>query len=149
MSNNMDHIIIDTGSNGCMPINMPAGTTALMSTAKAKWSQRTEPPTNVGGRSVEWAGGRMLDENLPSLLTDNDKGLCQYVLPNGSSANHPTSTYAMGDDPHFVTNTNSRVHGRQELRVAEASVMPNIVSVNTNAAIIMIAKKTTKLISKD
>jgi choline dehydrogenase-like flavoprotein len=58
---------------------------------------------------------------------------------------HPTSTCRMGD----VVDERLRVHGVSNLRIADASVMPNVVSGNTNAACIMIGEKAAELIAAD
>jgi choline dehydrogenase len=47
----------------------------------------------------------------------------------------------MGNDPQAVVNQELKVHGIPNLRVIDASIMPTIVSGNTNAATIMIAQK--------
>jgi choline dehydrogenase len=58
---------------------------------------------------------------------------------------HPTTTCRMGD----VVDARLRVQGVHQLRVADASIMPNVVSGNTNAACIMIGEKAAELIAKD
>lgn len=58
---------------------------------------------------------------------------------------HETSTCRMGE----VVDPQLRVRGVSGLRVADASVMPNIVSGNTNASAIMIGEKAAELIAKD
>ncbi|WCO67044.1 GMC family oxidoreductase N-terminal domain-containing protein [Iamia majanohamensis] len=58
---------------------------------------------------------------------------------------HPTSTCRMGD----VVDARLRVHGVAHLRVADASVMPNVVSGNTNAACIMIGEKAAEMVAAD
>jgi choline dehydrogenase len=58
---------------------------------------------------------------------------------------HPTSTCRIGE----VVDAKLRVHGVQNLRVADASVMPNVISGNTNAACIMIGEKCAELIARD
>jgi choline dehydrogenase-like flavoprotein len=58
---------------------------------------------------------------------------------------HPTSTCRMGS----VVDTRLRVNGVANLRVADASVMPNVVSGNTNAASIMIGEKAAEMIAAD
>ena len=59
---------------------------------------------------------------------------------------HSACTCKMGNDNLSVVDDNLRVHGIQHLRVVDASVMPAVVSANTNAATIMIAEKAADLI---
>ncbi len=55
----------------------------------------------------------------------------------------------MGQDPLAVVDARLRVHGLRGLRIADGSVMPTLVSGNTNAAIIMIAEKASDLVLED
>ena len=72
-----------------------------------------------------------------------------YVRDTGSTIFHPTSTCRMGPDPSAVVDERLRVHGMAGLRVADASIMPTMVSGNTNAAAIMIGEKASDLIAED
>lgn len=90
------------------------------------------------------------EESLPgSIVSDSDEDLEAYVRARVSTALHPTGTCAMGTDPNAVVDAQLRVHGLQGLRVADASVMPNIVRGNTAAPTIMIAERAADFIRKE
>ena len=71
-----------------------------------------------------------------------------FIRYNALTIYHPTSTCKMGstDDPSTVVDPELRVKGVKGLRVVDASVMPNIISGNTNAPTIMIAEKAADMI---
>jgi choline dehydrogenase len=61
---------------------------------------------------------------------------------------HPSGTCKMGIDEMAVVDACLRVHGIDSLRIADASIMPGIVSGNTNAPTVMIAEKASEMISQ-
>jgi choline dehydrogenase len=87
-------------------------------------------------------------EVLPGPGVTDDAGLRDYVARGTSTYFHPVGSCAMGTGPEAVVDPDLRVHGLTGLRVADASVMPRIMSVNTNAATIMIGEKAADLIRR-
>ena len=80
-------------------------------------------------------------EFQPGPAVESDEQLLDYARRRGGTVYHPTSTCKMGGDPLAVVDAELRVHGIGGLRVADASIMPTVVSGNTNAATIMIGEK--------
>ncbi|GAA4730823.1 GMC family oxidoreductase [Phytohabitans rumicis] len=85
-------------------------------------------------------------EVLPGPDVTDEAGLRAYVARGTGTYYHPVGSCAMGTGPDAVVAPDLRVHGLDGLRVADASVMPKIVCVNTNAATIMIGEKAADLI---
>jgi len=77
--------------------------------------------------------------------TPSDALLEDWTRHYAFTVYHPTSTCRIGD----VVDPQLRVNGVQKLRIADASIMPNIISGNTNAACIMIGEKVAELIAHD
>lgn len=82
---------------------------------------------------------------------DTDKWRRCYVTHMTESLDHYCGTCKMGPstDPTAVVDPRLKVHGIQALRVIDASIMPTIVTANTNAATIMIAEKGAAMIIED
>ncbi len=76
----------------------------------------------------------------------DDDALDAYCRANVHTSMHAVGTCAMGVSGEAVLDAELKVHGLQGLRVVDASVMPSIVSGNTNAPVIMIAEKAADLI---
>jgi choline dehydrogenase len=85
----------------------------------------------------EWNGG----EYFPGSAVQSDEEIADYVAADVSTWFHPVGTCRMGVGEEAVVDPRLRVRGIDGLRVADASVMPDIVSVNTNAASTMIGWK--------
>ena len=88
-------------------------------------------------------------EVLPGPDATDEAALRAFIARATSTYYHPVGSCAMGTGPGAVVDPELRVHGLTGLRVADASVMPRIVSVNTNAATIMIGEKAADLIRAD
>jgi choline dehydrogenase len=80
-------------------------------------------------------------EFLPGAAVQSDEELLDFARRRGGTVFHPTSTCKMGIDAMAVVDPDLRVRGVTGLRVADASVMPTVVSGNTNAATIMIGER--------
>jgi choline dehydrogenase len=89
------------------------------------------------------------EETRPGPDITDDDALLDYVRNNGSTIFHPTSTCRMGVDDNAVVSPRLTVNGIQGLRIADASIMPTVVSANTNAACIMIGEKAAELVIED
>jgi choline dehydrogenase len=89
------------------------------------------------------------EEVEPGPQVSTDEGLLNYCRQRGSTIYHPTSTCRMGNDRLAVVDQRLRVRGIEGLRVVDGSIMPDLVSGNTNAPIVMIAEKASDMILQD
>jgi choline dehydrogenase len=79
----------------------------------------------------------------------DDAQLEHYVRTHGGTMYHPVGTCMMGPNPDAVVDHRLRVRGVRGLRVADASIMPTIVSGNTNAPAVMIGEKAAAMVIED
>lgn len=89
---------------------------------------------------------RITRERVPGSEYQSDDELLDAARKFSQTIYHPTSTCKMGQDEMAVVDAQLRVHGIEGLRVADASIMPEIVSGNTNAPTIMIGEKAADMI---
>ncbi|VVP60754.1 Oxygen-dependent choline dehydrogenase [Pseudomonas fluorescens] len=88
------------------------------------------------------------DELEPGASIQSDEALDNWIRENVATAFHPSCTCRMGreDDPMAVVTSDLKVRGIKNLRIADASVMPEVTASNTNAPTIMIGEKAADLI---
>mgnify|MGYP003582764638 CR=1 FL=1 len=103
-----------------------------------RWSRRF-----LFSKAFESYGGA---EVTPGESVTSDEAILEYSRRTGSTTFHPVGSCRMGSDTDAVVDPQLRVRGLAGLRIADASVMPNITSSNTHAPTVMIAEKAADMI---
>jgi choline dehydrogenase len=87
----------------------------------------------------------------PTMNAADDHAVLEFCREYGATIFHPSGTCRMGaaEDPQAVVDARLRVHGVDALRVVDCSIMPTLVSGNTNAPVVMIAEKASDMIAAD
>jgi len=119
-------------------------------------SSRTDRDTVVAGmKLLRWIMRQpamrryIAEERAPPTTCTSDADLLAFARETATTVFHPTSTCRMGSDDAAVVDERLRVRGIDGLRVVDGSIMPTVVSGNTNAAIVMIAEKGADMILED
>jgi choline dehydrogenase len=89
------------------------------------------------------------DEVSPGAGVQSDEEILDYIRANAQTAYHPVGTCKMGTDEMAVVDPELKVRGIDGLRVADGSIMPTLMSGNTNGPIIMIGEKASDMILRD
>ena len=85
-------------------------------------------------------------EHFPGDAAQTDAEIADFIRQHGRTAYHAVGTCRMGGDDGSVVDTQLRVRGVDGLRVCDSSVMPSLISSNTNAAAIMIGEKASDMV---
>jgi choline dehydrogenase-like flavoprotein len=85
-------------------------------------------------------------ELLPGPGVDSDDQIDAFIRKTALTAHHPCGTCAMGSGPEAVLDPKLRVRGVEQLRVVDASAMPDLVSAHINACVLMMAEKASDII---
>ena len=93
--------------------------------------------------------GKIASEHQPGEAVRGDDALLEWARNTATTIYHPTGTCRMGIDYGAVLDPRLRVRGVEGLRVADCSIMPEIVSGNTNAPAIMIGEKLSDMLKED
>jgi choline dehydrogenase-like flavoprotein len=87
------------------------------------------------------------EEKTPSAKIQTDDEIDAYIRRTAITAHHPAGTCKMGEDDSAVVDSQMRVRGISNLRVVDASAMPDMVGAHINACVIMMAEKASDMIA--
>ena len=108
--------------------------------------------TQLGVDIMESAGLKdHRGELMYKIKRDNKQQISEFLRAHSDTEYHPVGTCKMGpaSDPMAVVDARLRVHGLENLRVVDASIMPQLITGNTNAPVMMIAEKAVELIREE
>lgn len=88
-------------------------------------------------------------ERLPGPGVKSDEDYFRFICEHSKTSHHAAGTCRMGSDDKAVVDTRLRFNGIEGLRIVDASIMPTVISSNTNAAAIMIGEKAADMIHQD
>lgn len=97
----------------------------------------------LGGKPFDRFRGK---EDVPGFELNDDAAIERFIRSHAETIYHPVGTCKMGSDSLSVVDERLKVHGIQQLRVVDASIMPTLVGGNTNVPTIMIAEKAAEMI---
>ena len=83
----------------------------------------------------------MGNEIAPGKSIETDEQILDFIGREGESAYHPSGTCKMGTDENAVVDNNLKVHGIENLRIVDASIMPNVTNGNIYSPVLMIGEK--------
>ncbi|WP_428688318.1 GMC family oxidoreductase [Roseibium sp.] len=88
-------------------------------------------------------------ERLPGPDVKTEEDYFRFICEHSKTSHHPAGTCRMGADDKAVVDPRLRFKGLEGLRIVDASIMPRVISSNTNAAAIMIGEKASDMIRQD
>ncbi|MDB5741849.1 MAG: glucose-methanol-choline oxidoreductase [Polaromonas sp.] len=95
---------------------------------------------------AEPLAGLIKSERSPGREVESEEDIRTFIKTKAMSVYHPVGTCRMGSGADAVVDNQLKVHGLQNLRIADASIMPTLISGNTNAPSIMIGEKAAEMI---
>lgn len=146
--------LLTPASRGSVRLAGPGIETAPLVDPNYLGDQRDVDRLLAGLRIARAIGGSALlskwrkTESLPGASVQDDASLTGYLRRSTMPFWHPVGTCRMGSDPDSVVDPELRVRGIDGLRLADASVMPAIVSANTHATVLAIAERAASLITQ-